>query len=199
MADTERFLKRYDLDARTLLVPYGSRVYGTHTDKSDYDFIAVVPDDATVKTGEEYRCDDVNVHIYGRTDWQDQLDAHKVHCLEAWFHPDGQVRRAFKLSLEKSRLRHEFSAKASNSWVKAKKKIDVERDYYTGWKSLFHALRILKFGIQIASAGKLDFAAANDYWDEIKRHQWYEWQPYQDRYQPEYNRLATEFRKAAPK
>jgi hypothetical protein len=35
------------------------------------------------------------------------------------------------------------AAKASNSFVKAKKKIEVERDYYVGWKSLFHSLRIL--------------------------------------------------------
>ena len=93
-----------------------------------------------------------------------------------------------------------MSQKANHSFVKAKKKIEVEKDYYVGWKSLFHSLRILVFGIQIAKEGCIsDYSAANDYWHEIREANQYDWSYFKSKYQPEHNRLATEFRKLAPK
>ena len=99
-----------------------------------------------------------------------------------------------------SELRTTISEKASHSFVKAKKKIDKEHDYYVGWKSLFHSLRILNFGIQVASKGKIyDYSAANPIWFEIRDAQRYTWDYFKDKYQPVYNELATEFKKLAPK
>lgn len=201
MNTIEHFKFTYGLrDEDLFLFPYGSRVYGTHSVNSDYDYIAVVPPNRKADTGEEYRNGNLNIHMYNRLHWQDQLDQHKIHALEAYFLPDGVCFKNFKFKLDLVKLRNELSQKASHSFVKAKKKIEVEKDFYIGWKSLFHSLRILNFGIQIASKGKIeDYSAANHYWKEILEAQQYNWDYFKQKYQPEHNKLSTEFRKLAPK
>ncbi len=200
MTPFDQFKNKYKLNGGgVLLFPFGSRVYGTHTERSDYDFMAVVPKGHDLKTGEELRSKDFNVHVYTRDDFQDQLNAHKIHTLEAYFLPGGLCQKEFKWKLDLKTLRHELSAKASNSWVKAKKKMEVEKDLPLGRKSLFHSLRILNFGIQIAKEGRLTYyTAANPYWEAIKD-EFESWPEYQSKYQPVYNTLASEFREAAPK
>lgn len=193
------FKKKYNLDDTTLIFPYGSRVYGTDSWQSDYDFMAVVGGRPDLKTGEEYSHGQLNVTIYQHDDWQSQLKEHKIHTLEAYFLPDGICRGRFYFELNLQKLRASISEKASHSFVKAKKKIDVEKDFPKGKKSLFHSLRILVFGKQIADHGKIvDYSAANQYWSEINAGS-EEWSWYKEKYQPVYNHLATEFRKVAEK
>ena len=201
MNDIEYFKFTYGLrDQDLLLIPYGSRVYKTHKESSDYDYLAIVPANRKASTGEEYRRGDINIHIFNKADFQKQLDLHKIHTLEAYFLPDGICKGSFNFTLDKVKLRHELSQKSSHSFVKAKKKIEVEKDYYIGWKSLFHSLRILNFGIQIGETGAIqDSSAANNYWVEIQQAQQYNWDYFKEKYQPIYNQLATEFRKLCPK
>jgi len=202
MTGIEYFKAQYGLrDQSVLLFPYGSRVYGTATDTSDHDYMAVILDKRnSVQTGEEYRHGDTNIHIYTRNDWQYQLNQHKIHTLEAYYLPDGICRGQFNFKLDVKQLRHALSEKASHSFVKAKKKIEKEKDYYIGWKSLFHSLRILTFGTQIAQMGKIEnYGAANHHWLDILNNPHYEWDYFEDKYKPIYNELATGFRKAAPK
>lgn len=183
-----------------VLFPYGSRVYGTASEKSDYDYLAVIPENRRADTGTEFRHDEVNIHMFNRRDWQQQLDLHKIHALEAYFLPDGLCRQKFLFQLDLGKLRSELSEKASNSFVKAKKKIEKEKDFYIGWKSLFHSLRILDFGIQIATKGKIEnYGSANHLWVQIRDSQQYQWDYFKTTYQPVYNDLASEFRKVAPK
>ena len=198
----DHFKNQYGLsDQSFILLPYGSRVYGTASDKSDEDYMAVVLDrKCGTKTGEEYRHGNVNIHIYNRDDWQEQLHQHKIHTLEAYYLPDKLCKAHFQFKLDKTKLRHSLVEKASHSFVKAKKKIEVEKDYYVGWKSLFHSLRILTFGQQMAESGSItDYAAANHYWFEILNNPNYQWAYFKEKYQPIYNQLSTEFRKVAPK
>ena len=85
--------------------------------------------------------------------------------------------------------------------MKAKKKLIVEKDYdpYIGKKSLFHSLRIILFGIQIAQYGKIiNYEEANIYYDIVKS-EIIEWEYFKKKYQPIYNNLKTEFRKLAEK
>lgn len=180
--------------------PYGSNMYGTASEKSDDDMICIVPDDAGIVTGTEYRKDRLNVQFYTRSDFQEQLNIHKVVPLECYLHPgEEKLKEQFKWRLDKAKLRQEWAAKASNSFVKAKKKIEVERDYYVGWKSLFHSLRILDFAAQIARTGGIDdYGSANQHWFDILNAQQYDWQFFKDKYQPVYNELASELRKLAP-
>lgn len=202
----DHFKSTYGLkDQDFLLIPYGSRVYGTNSENSDYDYLAIIVNDRLLApdngyTGIEYSNDNINITLYDRIDWQNQLNEHKIHTLEGYFHPSKLGRDVFKFKLNLVQLRHTLSEKAGHSFVKAKKKIEIAKEYYIGWKSLFHSLRILKFAIQVAKFGEIvDFSEANHYWDEIKSAQQYNWDYFKQKYQPEYNRLSTEFKKLAPK
>lgn len=192
----------HDLDIQSILFfPYGSQIYGTATEKSDHDFNAVLLEKhKSIETGRAYRNNNLNVNFYTSDDWQNQLNDHKIHALEAYYLPNSTCRANFKLELNLKTLRHSLSEKSSHSFVKAKKKIEVEKDFYVGWKSLFHSLRILTFGIQIAESGSItDYSAANQHWFEIIRDPHYEWSYYDQKYKPIFNELSTKFRKVAPK
>jgi len=178
---------------------YGSYVYGTDGKESDVDYIFIV-DHQKEKESQTF-AGKFNVTSYPVDYFQELLDRHSVCALESFFLPEGLKIELhnFSFSLDKVKLRQSFSAKASNSWVKAKKKIDVHQDYYIGMKSLFHSLRILNFGLQLAQSGKIvSYSAANRYWNTISEQNFQRWQPYKDHWQSEYNRLKSEFRKACP-
>jgi len=200
MSDIEYFLATYGFRPQdVILVPYGSRVYGTATASSDYDYIAIIPANRFADTGTEFRKADTNIHMYNKVDFQKQLIRHKIHALEAYFHPD-KLCTQFKWELNPGVLREEIASKASHSFVKAKKKIEKEHDYYIGFKSLFHSLRILIFGTQVAQHKAIvDYGAANYLWKEIIEANQYNWEYFKEKYQPVYNELASEFRKVAPK
>ena len=70
----------------------------------------------------------------------------------------------FIADITKTKIRNSFSHVASNSFVKCKKKIEVEASYdpHTGRKSLWHSLRIVDFGIQILKHDKIiDYSSVN--------------------------------------
>jgi len=134
------------------------------------------------------------------TIFQELLDQHKIFCLECFFLPSECIlleKHKFHFKLNNSLLRNEISAKSSNSWVKASKKLTVEKNSeYIGKKSLWHSLRIVIFGIQIATKGKIvDYTAANYLYNEIINSGNDDWSYYKDKYQSVFNGLCTEFRK----
>ena len=189
------------------IYPYGSRVYGTHRPSSDWDYI-VVADDCEEK---EYRSGDINAHTYSAQSFQQSLNLHHVSALECLFLPRDQVlmdRGSWTFALDTGMLRREFSAKTSNSWVKCRKKLTVEENQqWIGVKSLFHAMRIAEFGIQIAEDGGIqDYARSLSLWEEISHmasemeaEGLWDWAPFNTRYKPVYNGLMTRFRKLAAK
>jgi len=186
----------------TWFFQYGSTVYGTATDKSDIDFIAIHPNKAKHKfyNGEEIQHQNLNMHFYWEDEFQKQLDAHKIQFLECFFFKGNKVPDHFKFKLNLSKLRESISEKANHSFVKAKKKLEVEKDYMIGWKSLFHSLRILDFGTQIATTGAIqDFSSANHFWTEILGACRYDWAYFKEKYQPIHNEMSSKFRLAAPK
>lgn len=183
---------------------YGSRVYGTYIDSSDYDFIIVT------KFGDPYKqinYSDINCTIYNRDQFVKLIQQHEISVLECLFLPN-----KFKLltlfeyghsgKIDPKILRSSLSAKASNSFVKAKKKFIVEKDrnFYVGKKSLFHSLRIPIFGEQIGQYGKIvDYSAANYLWNDIINCDSEDWEIYKKKYKPILNKLMSNFRKVAPK
>lgn len=190
------------------IYPYGSRVYKTADEQSDTDLIVVSDsDDRLVET--QLIWPGIDLTIWTAATYQQLLDDHDPSALECWHLPDDMAIRSrdFRFHLDLGKLRQSFSAKSSNSWVKAKKKIKVHGEWRLGLKSLFHSLRILGFGIQIAKTGRIaDYTCANHYWHDIMI-QYYGtldagkepcWQDFKDYWQPHYNRLHSEFRLAAP-
>lgn len=184
------------------IYPYGSRVYGTNSESSDYDFIVVYCGDYE-KDGQQYDSHDgrYSAHTYSVEKWNEHLSSHKIFALECSF-LEGPYKK-MPVSIDKSVLRVEISSKTSNSWVKCKKKLEVENDYLTGIKSIFHAFRMPMFGMQIAKHGRVvEYSEANQLWFEEFKPMLMErpsWGQIKEIYQPRHNALMTEFRKVANK
>lgn len=199
-------IRKFSLNYEDLLsvFPYGSRVYGTANENSDYDFI-VVSRDGSAKNDFAVTQENLSCHFYDETSFQEQLSKHKISALECFFLPPGKLELnkknfIFKLNLET--LRSSISEKASHSWVKSKKKFEVEKDkdVYIAKKSLFHSFRIIDFGTQIASQGKIvNYSSCNDLWEDIYTDPSEQWDTYKEKYQELFNARMTEFRKFAPK
>lgn len=179
---------------------YGSYVYGTNREGSDRDYFVIVAN------GEKYReikTPEYDIHVYPQAGYQMLLDNHDIGAIESFFRPVVQ-NVEFKFELNKTILRHTLSQKSSNSYVKAQKKITVEkdRDYLCAKKSLFHSLRLLDFGTQLCKYGKInDFTSANKYFTEIMELEESPdmWNSMHAKYKPILNALSTEFKKHAPK
>jgi hypothetical protein len=209
----KEILKRTKLDDADVvcLYPYGSRVYGNFHKNSDYDFIIIVKKKLT----DQFSDNLINVNFYTIAEHQQRLDDHEISALECHFlafsdtlkgtreleEDHGVIQRHyFRFVLDTVKLRHSLSAKSSNSWVKCKKKLTIPQDFdlNIGRKSMFHSFRIIEFGIQIATHGKIvNYASCNDLYKEIMGY--YEWTDLFDVFKLRYNALLTEFRKLAAK
>jgi hypothetical protein len=205
--DFENILKRANLKEENVVscFSYGSRVYGNFRKDSDYDFIIVVKN----KIEEQFSDNLININFYSTEEHQARLNQHEISALECHFLSDNFILKNekvydFKLDLQK--LRHALSAKSSNSFVKSKKKLTVEIDKGVeknpedvGKKSLFHAFRIIDFGIQICKFGKInDYSSCNNLFKEIM-YSYSDWNTLFENYKQRYNNICTEFRKLAPK
>jgi hypothetical protein len=86
----------------------------------------------------------------------------------------------------------------SNSWVKSKKKI-LQSEYYIGIKSIWHSMRMVMFGSQIARYGKiLNWDCANELCEELNSKNW-NWEELDYRFRKYNNELLSGFRIFASK
>lgn len=175
---------------------HGSHVYGTNHEFSDDDYIIVVPDWEKDGLFRSFIVPE-DTHVIPKSVFIEKLKDHDIDALECYFQDEFQI---FPFELDLKKLRHSISSTASNSYVKAKKKLIKERDYYIGKKSLWHSLRILNFGIQIAEAGRIyDYGAMNFLYNEIVNNESNDWDYFDKRYKVIYNKLKSKFKKVAPK
>lgn len=182
----ERILHTYE---------YGSRVYGTNTKDSDYDFQIIIDSDEDIQYNVKYpNCDFI---VYSEPLFIKKIKEHHIDVLECIFQKKNDPYLQF-FKLDKSKLRRAISSVSSNSFVKGKKKFD-EEEYYIGKKSLFHSLRILGFGTQIALSGRIiDYSAYNHYLERIMEMDSDNWEIYKKIFKNEYNRMKSNFKKFAP-
>ncbi|ASV44420.1 hypothetical protein PBI_SCTP2_405 [Salicola phage SCTP-2] len=197
-----------DAEYNSLFV-FGSRVYGNTTGLSDIDYI-VISDNMSSANIHDY----INVSCYTNEQFNKLIQDHEITALEVLSlslnndcenYYDGDVPEFY---IDLSTLRSSISSKASNSFVKAKKKLTVDKDYdfYCSMKSLFHAIRIYDFGKQLAEYGYIhNFESCNDIFYNIQRD--YNscinteqiLKVIDNVYKPTYNQYASEFRKVCPK
>ena len=224
VADDQGRISQGPLIRKLAYYPYGSRVYDTVHEGSDWDSYRICDgngiDVKMYKTGwkrDAYKPSDEHDRILSVDVFQQELDDHDMIAMECYFaaciqdretcvHPN-TIDITFQLNLGK--LRHVIS---SNSWVKAKKKMEVEatkyeerecrfhEEIFKGKKSLFHCLRVIRFGIQIAKTGAIhDFQECTSLWEEIHEMEDRKWLPYKEKYQSLRNKWMSEFRQLAPK
>ena len=200
---------------------YGSMVYGTANAGSDYDFIAIVKDKHSIRLTSEVikiakeglgiemkKTLQADVHAYTEEEFLTALNGMEISFLEcvngksANFHKTLIYGKEYSMPpINVTVLRESLSSKASNSWVKSKKKLQVLSPDYApkiGKKSAWHALRIIMYGIQLATVGKIEnIVCANGIYQSIM--QCGEWADIDRQFRATYNSLSTEFRKVAPK
>jgi predicted nucleotidyltransferase len=179
---------------------FGSRVYGTSDLNSDWDVIMIANNHAE---STEIRRGIFNIHVYTPDKFRKDLDWHRINNLECIYAPDwAKLKEAIKFDdfkIHKNKLRHAISHISSNSWVKCRKKMEVENEYYIGIKSLFHSIRIPMFATQIVEFGKIrDFECANFVWDKLKKNH-LTWGELDREFRPLLNSTMTQFRKLVPK
>lgn len=196
MLEYKDILTRIKMDDSNVVnaYAYGSRIYGTHTAASDYDFVFVV----RVRENEQFSDNLININFFTEESHQQRLDEHEISALECQFVDSAFIlkeSKKFNFKLDLSKLRHSLSRKASNSWVKCKKKLTVPADYDfgVGRKSMFHSFRILDYGIQIAKDGKIsDYGSCNALFQEIMSY--YDWESLYDTFKVKHNAVSTNFR-----
>lgn len=183
---------------------YGSRVYGTYSENSDWDFIIIANQKEDKLDTVSNQDKTINATIYSINGFTKALNEHEISILECYFlNYRYKLKDDFKIDfkIDLTQLRKSISTITSNSWVKAKKKLLIEEDFnvLTSKKSLFHSLRILYYGIQLATDGSIyDFQKANYLWYDILNTE-SNWNVLKNKYQELRNKLDSEFKKYAPK
>lgn len=174
---------------------YGSQVYQSVNSQSDLDFIVIGP----YKSTSEVRSWG-DLHILNQSEASQKLVDHEISLLECFFLPtEYKIERfplTFQLNLES--LRHSCSQKASNSWVKAKKKLLVEHEPYVAQKSLFHSLRILIFANELAETNQIVSFNQHELWQQIVALD-PDWALWEQTFKPKYNQLKSQFKKLTHK
>jgi predicted nucleotidyltransferase len=172
---------------------FGSVVYGNNSEKSDTDILVI---SKTSFIEREFKDTDLNIHVMTMDKFLDGLNQHNIRNIECLMGPDWsriQERVVIPFKLDLNKLRHSVSHTNSNSWIKSKKKIQ-QGDYYIGLKSLYHSIRIVMFGIQIAKYSHIvDFTVANYIWIEMNE-RIFTWDELDIKYRDINNRLLSEFR-----
>ncbi len=182
---------------------FGSQVYGTANAASDVDIIVVAKDHFDSK--------DINVHVYTVETFQMLIDRHDIQALECLYSNERYKLielHTFELPvIDKAKLRVAISTIASNSWVKGKKKLTVAGDYdlKLAIKSIFHSIRILEYGYQIATASKIyDYERMNWVLNDLYKlaetlQREALWNAIDTKYRMLYNNKSSVFKKYAPK
>ena len=182
---------------------YGSDVYGTSQNNvSDHDYIIVVPNNFAYLDLTQSEYENNQYSFYTEITWNNKLDNNDVDAIETYFLPKQFIVKEtirFDAEIKIEKIRENFSRTASNSFVKCKKKLVVEKDFAprVGKKSLWHSMRILDFGIQILKYGKiLNYSSMNYLYDAIVNNESDDWNDFKTTYQSIYNGLKSEFKLA---
>ena len=162
-------IKLHPLKVRNIYL-FGSQVYGTQREDSDYDFIVVA---CSMLEKKEIRHENLNIHVHTPDIFLDGLREYQMQYLECIYAPEfakiqeKMVQPDKNFSLKLDMLKYKGMAQSFNAFHKAKDRI-IDGETFRGVKSLWHSLRILEFFKQIIENEKIiDFSASNEYWKMI--------------------------------
>lgn len=184
------------------LYDYGSIVYQTNNKNSDHDVILILKNKEDFKTI-DYLNQWLDVNVFSKEEFQNMIHEHEISALECLSLNNENIWKethTWDFQLHLPTLRNAISAKSSNSWVKAKKKFIVEKDFndYIGKKSAWHAIRMLDFGTQIAKYERImNFKSMNDLLPQIM--ECHSWEEIDSKFRKTYNETSSAFKLVAPK
>jgi hypothetical protein len=158
------------------IYPYGSHVYGNNTKLSDYDYIIVykksfLPSGAFKDNAISSFDRKIQGTCYSKSGFIDAINNYQMPALECIYLSDDKiVKHTMPFKMNKF-IENDFCKKvislASSSWHNAVLSYkDDNTDFVM--KNIYHALRILDFGIQIKEHGKIiDYSKLNNLKIEI--------------------------------
>ena len=176
--NAEQICKELELDYSKVLniYPYGSKVYGNDDEYSDSDYIIVFKS-ALLPSGsfKDNAISSVNREIqgtcYSRTGFIDAINNYEISALECIFLPEEQVVQKkwdFKINKwDNKEFIKKIITKASSSWYFATLSFKDD-NIESSLKNVYHAIRILDFGIQLKEYKKIiDYSSMNKLKDEL--------------------------------
>lgn len=191
------------------IFPYGSTVY-KNKKPEDQDFI-IVSDKNYFQESFEINGIKYEISNYNKEQFFKLINDHEIAVLECIKinHSSKYVNKEIEdfildFKIVKEQLRESISAKSSNSYVKAKKKLIIEEDFNVNisLKSLWHSFRMLDFGIQIVKNNEIDPTSSNELYEKIVKDYLLnnnDWDKIHSKYKPEYNSLLSKFKEVCPK
>jgi hypothetical protein len=145
----------------------GSRVYGTYTPDSDHDFVLMLN---VREHNELIRKPNINVTMRGFQDFAFSIKEGNIFTLECLFAPSAHV-------LKKDPWMSTFTPanipEKDRKWAAVSALEKASADYNKGIKvndpkRVYHAFRVLDFGIQVVESGRIyDFAAAKKIYETV--------------------------------
>jgi hypothetical protein len=178
MNRAEEICKALKIDYNQILniYPYGSRVYGSINEFSDEDFIIVykaslLPSGAFKDNAISSEDREIQGTCFSRGGFIDALNNYQIVALECTFLPEDKIvqkKMNFPLrQLDKKVMANKLITTASASWHNAILSHKDNNILYAK-KNIYHALRILEFGIQIKKFDKIvDYSVMNDFKREL--------------------------------
>lgn len=172
MIKPEYVAQQLNLDYSQILniYPYGSQVYGNSNLDSDLDYIIVFKS-AFLENG-AFRNNAISSSnramqgvCYSRTGFIDAINNYEIGALECLSLPDEMIiQKKWDFKIQKFVVKDmvdKIIQKESNSWHAAINH-RIRGDIYLAKKGVYHALRILEFGLQLKEHQKIvDFTVTN--------------------------------------
>jgi predicted nucleotidyltransferase len=194
---------------------WGSYLWGSQNDNSDLDYCIIISDKSSIWKFHNVQyiqkeSKDIDLHIISESYYKSLVNDCEEMSLSLYFQENPILKYDYETTLNLQKLRKSFSTKANNSYVKSKKKLTVEdkneENYNLAIKSMFHSIRIIDFGIEVAlrikgeKTNKIDFTDIGYSLNHIKSiFKNKDWSEVHKIMKPEFNSFSTVFKKLAPK
>ncbi|MCK9416606.1 hypothetical protein M0Q97_08125 [Candidatus Dojkabacteria bacterium] len=178
MTKAEEICTALNIDYNQVLniFSYGSVVYGCNDEDSDEDFIIVyksslLPSGAFKDNAISSLDKNIQAVCYSRSGFIDAINNYEICALECLFLPEEKIiQKKWNFGITKwdnKEFVKKIITKASSSWYFSTL-ADKQGNTTEVMINIYHALRILKFGIQIKKNNKIvDYSSCNKLRDEI--------------------------------
>ena len=182
------------------IILFGSRIYGTFSDDSDYDLLVVLEDSSGLVNNQ--KIGDMDITFVLLEELKQNVREHSLPRLELLWSP---IQSLFQnklcliqyFSLDFLLLKKAVITISNKCMHYAKILFTKNKESQKGKKNIFHALRYIKFGEQIVWYGKIiDYKVANHYFVMLVNDNNTEWPHYQEIYGKEVKKAYMEFKNA---
>jgi predicted nucleotidyltransferase len=121
---------------------FGSRVYHCEHENSDFDFVIILKDDSNVNYL-KLKSEKLNIdaQIYKESEYSKKLNSFEIDALECFSLSKNKETKKFEIfnistlkfpNFQKNSLRKSIDERSRISWVKSKKKLELESNGYVG-------------------------------------------------------------------